>query len=437
MARRILLVAYRFPPQGGGGVQRPAKMVKAWCRRGARVGVLTASEGRVAASDHSLLADVPPEVERAVVFDPSPWLVIRRLRRALPASGPARSLDRALVVAGGVVELASVPDTLSGWLPSAVVAGFRLAKSIEPEVVVVTGPPFTAFVAGLILARLVGVPLVLDYRDPWTASYLPESARGARRLANPSLERAILARADGVVAAHRAVFRELRRSYPDALAAAGPRLWAPNGFDESDFAPANPGPAAGTFTITYTGSFYAFRDPAPFFRALEGLLADGTLDERRVALRIAGGAEGRELSGLGERTARVTHRHGYVPHADSVDLIRSSTVNWVLEGVTGGANDHSPGKLYEVLRAGRPVLLLCPEGVSTRLARAVGGCTIRHPQDVDGIRAALARLFAAWRDGEPLDTPDPSRLGFYERDRQGARVLRFIDRVVRASGRSA
>ncbi len=52
--RRLLLVAYSFPPVGGAGVQRPVKWVKYLHRQGWDVTVLTPSNPSVPVIDHSL-----------------------------------------------------------------------------------------------------------------------------------------------------------------------------------------------------------------------------------------------------------------------------------------------------------------------------------------------------------------------------------------------
>jgi hypothetical protein len=68
--RRLLLVAYAFPPVGGAGVQRPVKWVKYLHRADWDVTVLTPENPSVPVLDHSLLAEVPAET---VLLRPRTW----------------------------------------------------------------------------------------------------------------------------------------------------------------------------------------------------------------------------------------------------------------------------------------------------------------------------------------------------------------------------
>ena len=423
---RILLVAYGFPPAGGGGVQRPSKMVKVWTRRGAEVCVLSGPVGAAAAQDPSLLDDLPGGMECVRAADPSPWLALQRLRKGLPQGGAWRLLDRLLVALSVVARAISVPDHRCGWLLAAVPKGWLLARRFRPTAIVATGPPFTSFLVGRILASVLRLPLVLDYRDPWTATYLPNQSTWLAGRLNPYLERWSLENAAGVVAAHRAVFQFFGQLGPGGRTLCRRRLFAPNGYDADDFADGL-SPATDRFTISYTGSFYGFRNPRVFLEVLEELLQSGRLDPSRFRFLVAGvSGDALRATHRDRCLAAVLESEGYLPHAVSVRRLVQSTVNLVIEGETGGRNRHSPGKFYEVLRAARPVLLLCPEGTTPWLARRVGGCRVAHPEDRQAIRQAVIDYYDAWERGDTDPIPDGETLRFYDRVHQADRFLRFL-----------
>jgi len=282
---------------------------------------------------------------------------------------------------------------------------------------------------GAALSSLLGKPLVLDYRDPWTASYLELPSTWLRRLVNPRLERWVLGRAAAVVAAHRTIFRFLDR-FPNQ---ASRRLWVPNGYDPDDFSDAEV-PASKQFTLTYMGSFFSRRrSPLALLETLEELLQAGVLDPSRFRLRVGGYVDlVRQLCKPGGYVAQVLRVEGYLTHRKSVRCLQESTVNWILCD-RGEVNHYTPGKFYEVLHAGRPVLLLCPEGPTTRLARHAGGCWIVDPEDRPGIRRTLTEIYGAWMAGTLPRGPNSSR--FFDRSHQGKRLLRFLRSVVDAQNR--
>jgi O-antigen/teichoic acid export membrane protein/glycosyltransferase involved in cell wall biosynthesis len=441
---RILLLAYRFPPQGGGGVQRPLKWAKYWSREGARVAVLAGPARASPLTDPTLLAELPEEVRvvRAPDLGPLPLL-----RRILEGRRWPRVADRMLVALVWLAQRLSVPDGAAGWILPAVLRGFLLAGRFRPTHLVATGPPWSTFVAGRALAGLLRLPLVLDYRDPWSATYLPIPRRGLGPRLAPATERWVLRGAAGVLAAHGAILERLRPWLPPGLL----RMWVPNGYDTEDFREAGtpldsgPGDASapqaghraeadpgGLFTLTYTGGFFTWRTPETLLRVLDALVEEGRVDPRRFRLRVAGSA--RRLGALLDgRLVGMVRMEGYVPHHVSVRLLRESTANLVMEGDLGERNLHTPGKFYEVVYARRPVLLLCPEGVTTRLARRVGGCLVAHPKDAEAIRGALLRLYEAWSRGESLPRPEPERIRFYDRAHQARRAMKFLERVARSA----
>ncbi len=424
---RILLIAYRFPPQGGSGVQRPAKMVRTWVGDGHDVTVLTSPAHTVPVQDAELLSEVPSSVEVVTAADRSLARLLARWRERVRGT-PAGALDLPLRYAQAVVQTFMTPDPHAGWLVPGMLAAGRIVGSDRPDVIVATGPPWSPVVAGAVTARRHGIPFVIDYRDPWSATYFNKPDRLFPRILNPHLERWVVGGADGVMAAHREVLRRLR---PLFGADAPICMWVPNGYDPDDIHP-DVSIDTDCFTLTYTGSFLNLRNPRVLIETLDRLLADGTVDPERFRLHLAGNVSmATRYATPGGPLARAMRVDGYVSHSESVRLLQKSTANLILEIGVGGRNYHSPGKVYEVFAARRPVLLLCPEGTTTHLARRMGGTWVAHPERPGEIRRAVVEMVEAWREGRLARLPDPKRLRFYERAHQSRRALRLI---ARASG---
>ncbi|MEZ4651223.1 MAG: oligosaccharide flippase family protein [Candidatus Eisenbacteria bacterium] len=418
---KLLLVAFRFPPQGGGGVQRSSKLIKYLSREGAECRVLM---GPIEWSevDQTLLEELPKEIRRTSVsvFPWRQWLVRRRER-----SSSWFTRHAARTVLWGLFQLL-VPDMHVTWLFPAIRAGNRLIRESRPDVILVSGPPWTPFLVARILSARYRIPLVLDYRDPWTRSYLPSELARAARLFSPLLERWVLSGASGVIAAHRAILTRIRPVTPSRARL----LWAPNGYDPDDFeeAPSPPTPQSRfEFVLTYTGSFFERRLPDVMVGVLEKLIAEGRIDPSRFRFRLAGsaGPVNRLLEGT-PNLARCFQWVGYVRHDESLALLRTSTVNLVFESDDLGRNRTTPGKFYEVVRSGRPVLLLCPSGTTTVLAKRLGGCRIATPDDPAAIEKCILDYYQEWEAEREIAIPDRDRMKFYDRSHQASRVHRFL-----------
>src|SRR5688572_30159690 len=90
--RRVLFIARVFPPAGGGGIQRPVKLVQHLVDFGWVARVIAAPPSD-RTRDESMLADIPPQVElhrlAGAVGVRAPSLL-----RALKLLRPYRSLSR-------------------------------------------------------------------------------------------------------------------------------------------------------------------------------------------------------------------------------------------------------------------------------------------------------------------------------------------------------
>jgi glycosyltransferase involved in cell wall biosynthesis len=423
---RVLILSYHFPPQASSGAIRLAKLAKSWSNQGVSVTVISGPSDAVGFEDVSLLAELPTSVVHESVPDASPWLLVRRLREWLRPRAIPFFLDRVLVAVLWACSKVAV-DQQVGWLPTALWRGIRVVRRFRPNVLLVSGPPFSSFLVGALLCRLFRIPLVLDYRDPWLAPPDFRSVTGFSRWLNSHLERRIAPRSTGIVAAHRFILREVRSLIPDATND-GPRFfWVPNGYDPEDFEDAAED-AQHEFTISYAGSFYGTRSPEVFLQALDELLNEGFIDASRFRVRFSG-QSGRAAGSYrsSSRLLEVVQMEPYRPHRESVRLLQQSTVNLVVVGPRAGPPRWVPAKLYENLFAGRPVLLLSPEGAATQLVRRAGGCWIAHPEDREAIKKVVKSLYGAWSTGRLVEKPDCARIRFFDRRHQARRYLGFLE----------
>src|SRR5262245_3771627 len=172
--RRVLLVSYTFPPVGGAGVQRVTKFAKFLPRCGWDVTVLTAENPSVPLFDESLARDVPPETAicRAQTWEPG-YAVKASLAGQVPRNGTAGGWRPGWWLKAGLrrlVGLALQPDPQILWKPNATRAGIQTLKVRPHHAILVSGPPFSAFLTARELSRRSGLPLIVDYRDEWDLS---------------------------------------------------------------------------------------------------------------------------------------------------------------------------------------------------------------------------------------------------------------------------
>ena len=372
--RRVLVLAYYFPPVGGAGVQRTLKFVKYLARLGWDATVVSTRSRAYGARDPSLLQEVPQSTR-----------VVRTA--ALPL---ARYLGYALHRLGLMQVRAFVlwPDGGLGWMPFAFLAAMRAVRRDRPDVLFSTSSPYGSHLVALSIARLTGLPWVADFRDEWAAN--PHLAHQPRVLAALSerAELAIARRAARIVVA--ADYFTIA-----GVAAADPRrVEIVNGVDDEDLADGVTGPPANRFVVAHVGSIYDLRDPTPALRALADLVSSGTIPAEQLEVRLVGNLW---IPGFAAPPGIGVTVTGYVEHDRALAEMASATV--LLLYVPRG--DLAPsGKLFEYLGSGRPVLCLASErNLASRLVEDWDAGVVADPLDEDAIERAILRLWRRWQEG--------------------------------------
>ncbi|HEX6370738.1 MAG TPA: glycosyltransferase [Longimicrobium sp.] len=408
----VLLVSWTFPPGGGGGAFRPAMFVKYALRAGCGVHVLTTEIGRGAGDGHtddSLLEDVRgATVTRTGRIPLSlPALPLRRKGAEDAEEEDADDGERAPGVlrraARGIRGALAFPDPEIGWLPFALRRGMEIIRRGGIDVIYATSPPPTALLAGSLLARWTGVPLVAELRDPW--SPFPEWRAGrpcdpasARCRREARLERSVLARARTVVVVNDAVASLYRSAFPEL----DPERIAvvQNGYDAAGF-PADDAPAPDPcFSILFAGSYYGYHGPGPFLRALDLALEREPALGRHLRLQLAGSrdrAVRRELRRF--REAGLVTELGYLPHREATERIRRSALLLLTLPDLELSRCWVPAKSYEYLASGRPILAVVPDGVLRGMLSGHPGVQVVGPGDPSAVADALLREFRAWCAG--------------------------------------
>jgi glycosyltransferase involved in cell wall biosynthesis len=422
---RVLIVAFYFPPAGGGGVQRVLKLCRHLPELGIEVDVLAPDDPKWGAVDPGLAAEIPAAttVHRA------------RYRGPSHAETPAARLAAAHGFGGLGVRAALLgrrvllPDPEIAWFPDALRAGTRIVRERGIDVVLSSSPPNSAHVIAAAIARRTGVPLVADFRDSWLANphrrYERRSVRAKR-----SVEARIARRALRRVAAISAVTPSIAEEAAELAPTGTPVRVIANGCDFDEFE----GLAyvrGERMRIVHAGSFFGRRTPRPFLTALASLLEQRPELRGRVQAAFLGELRPADRTwalalGLGDALAL----EGFQPHARAIAAMRAADVLLLLVPRAGGRGLHVvSGKVYEYLAAERPILALVPpEGDAAALLRDTGSAWIADPDDERAIGAALAAAVAAWeadRLGERRLSPaSRERLDRRTRARELADVLR-------------
>ncbi len=419
---RVLMIAHHFPPMGGSGSNRALAFARYLPEYGWQALVVTPGAAWAAPLDEGLLAEIPERlrVVRTGSFETRPQTSTQR-PVVVPASRPKPLRSQ-------LGHLKRFPDAHLGWLPFALAAARRQPYDVAYS----SSGPFTSHLIGLILKRTTGRPWVAELRDGWyrwNRAIFPDYPRWRDGLER-RLERAALRGADTVVLVTDRMADAFRREYP-----ALPREHfsvVPNGFDARQFVgqPLEPGARRSSFEMLHTGALYYGRSLAAFLDAAHRLVDSNARFAQSFKLTLLGTMDA--AANLELRRHRLGDRiqvRGQVDHASAVAAMRSADVLLLVANTTPGAEATVPGKLFEYLAAGRPVLCIAPPESSTAdVLDQVGGGWLAPAHDPTAIACVLERTFSAHQAGA-VPPPDPEKVMRFDRRLLAGDLARIFDEV--------
>jgi len=405
---KVLFISYLFPPVAGGGVQRSSKFVKYLPYFGWMPLVLTVKEPYDFYSDDSLLQDVNEncKIYRTLSIEPMKWVrkfLKKRWQKKISVEKEIKSSLKTLKP-GFLVKLKTyllVPDNEIFWLPFAVWRGWRIIRKERPSIIYSTASPFTDHLIALILTKICKIPWIADFRDLWVDR--PNFPKNKWRLfIDRKLERMVIEKANHVVTATEQIaerFNELynRKKYTSIT----------NGYDEDDFdGLPELKPPENEFKITYTGIFNKEQNPQKVFLALKKLIDHKPELKNKIKLKFVGQLDNpgdfeninffNEL-GLEQYSELIS----YQPHHRVISEMLQATVLLLFVGEYPHNEGILTGKIFEYLRAGRPILAVVPvNGLAADVIYSTNSGIVVSNNNVDEIAKGFSKLFDLFTNNE-------------------------------------
>jgi len=273
------------------------------------------------------------------------------------------------------------------WARAATRKALEVARGLPPGIVIATSPAHAAAIAGASIARKLRWPLILDYRDPWSAYEWPSWRRGkVTQWFAHRIEQRLVKRSDARVLNTPAMREWFEKFFPHVPGARN--FVIPNGFDA---APAAPTPdIAGPIEIVHAGEVFAGRSLVPLLAAMHRVAARHP--DRKLRLTTFGDLPQAELQRI--RAAALEPLLQIRPRVPFNELFAALQRAHLLLAVV---SDHmlysTPYKVYDYMATGRPILGLAPRGAAlfSLLADSGAGLCL-EPTDEAGIEQALERL---------------------------------------------
>jgi glycosyltransferase involved in cell wall biosynthesis len=430
--KKVLIIAYYFPPMGMGGVQRAAKFAKYLSSFGWKPFVLTVKEVEYLAKDPSLLEDLPPEVRviRTESFDPLRIsFILKKFFKKRRQKD--KSIKRSTIKKSKLSSWLFFPDSKIGWLPFALLSGLKIIRKERIDLIFTTSPPPSLHLVGYFLKLLTGKPWIADFRDPWIGFHYEDYPTPFHLWLKNRLVGLITQNAKAVVSINEKISQRLFSLYPFIKNIET----IPNGYDESDF---NLPPTVKTdsFIISYLGTFSPDHNPEPFLLGLRSLLDEKRTLKEKIKLKHIGLCMGIDLDGMIKKydLSGVVERRRYLPHKEALAQLQDASILLLTTSSSPEAEMISTSKLFEYIPLKKPILAIVPpKGAAACVVSSLNLGKVVSPIDPVGIKQGLLSFFSDWEKDNLRLNVDEEKTKIYSREFITSCLASLFDEVIKGT----
>ena len=378
---KILLVSYYFPPCHTVGAYRPFYMAKFLSQLGWEVSVLTPNPSLLVKKEpvddwQGKIDDIGLEIIETghnwrgldnSYFGDSENFLVRLFNKG------ARYLSTKLLF-----------DRAAGWHFAALKACRHLKKG-DYDIILASAPPNTVFPVAKELSRSLDCPFIMDYRDLWNGnSYLKEYPAYIKRL-----ERSIVEAAQSIIC----VCHTMPVTLADLYGVSAKVIT--NGFDPDDYLNLDDYNFK-ELAVVYTGNFIPpLRSVSLFFEAFHEAVKIRPELKKRMKFHYFGAqTEYVKSEAVKHEVEELVALHGLVPRNEVLSAVKSADLVLVVSTILRHENPAGkaviPGKIYESLGAGTPVLLIASEDSDpVNIVKETGSGFTFTGDDIEGLSEFL------------------------------------------------
>lgn len=361
--KKVLIITYHWPPSGGITVLRCLKFVKYLREFGWEPIVFTAENPSYQFLDYTNEKDIPEglEIHKVPIFEPINLfkkLSGRKENQPLQNITSNSAKKKTIVDTLGMWVRGNffIPDARYRWIKPSVKYLNNYLQKNHVDAVLTDGPPHTNTVIGLHLAKKFNIPWLADFQDPWTqVDYYDKLYIGKRAdRKHRALEQDVFKTAKKITIASPTWRHDL-----ESIGAKNVEVIY-YGFDEPEFANFQ-SIESEKFTFFHGGLLGEDRNPTSFLSALNQLLIEYPQLKSSIEIKLAGEVdhavrESIRLTNLESNTVYM----GMIPRQNVLEEYAKASMLLLPINKAANAKGRIPGKLFEMLRTKKPILVFGP-----------------------------------------------------------------------------
>lgn len=359
--KKVLIIAYYWPPAGGPGVQRWLKFVKYLPDFGIQPHVYIPENPTYPIIDSELEKEVSDKaiIIKKKIFEPYALASIFSKKNTnkissgiIPNQRKQSLLQKMFLWIRGNV---FIPDARVLWVKPSIQFLEKYILENQIDTIITTGPPHSLHLIGLGLKEKLALNWIADFRDPWTTigyhSELKLTVNSAQK--HKKLESKVLNKANSILVTSATTKKEFQLLTKKTI------YVITNGYDVEQIEKVT---LDEKFTLAHIGSFLSQRNPRILWKCLKELIKENKNFKEDFELKLIGAVSQEVLDTIAEfRLEKYVNNLGYVSHKEAVSQQRSSQVLLLVEIDSEITKSIIPGKLFEYMVSERPILALGPE----------------------------------------------------------------------------
>lgn len=291
-----------------------------------------------------------------------------------------------------------IPDIYITWVPSAVLKGLRIIRKEKIKVIITISPPESIHIAGLLLSKISGAKLIVDFEDLWTirkVAYHPPTFLHDAII--KKIERTIMEKSNHIIANTHGN----KKMYIDHFHIPKDKITIiTNGYDPVDMSNYG-GEISSTdnkvMTIGYMGNFDKHGLPYDkFILAIKGLVNINHNIKMKIIIYGHMSEETRKFITEHKLSEYVDHC-GILPHSEAFKAIQKCDLLLLLLIETEYSKSWVPQKLYHYLAMSKPIIAIADEeGEIASIINSTKTGLVISPNKEKKMLETLVKLYNEW-----------------------------------------
>lgn len=412
--KKVLFIAYVYPPISGSGVQRTLKFTKYLRNYDWEPVVVTVGDTKAPFFDETLFSDIPEGMEIIRINRPDiiDNLYVNELFNEYSKIVPVNILNKYISIINKYklmnLNWLLFPDIHIPWANEVIKKIHNHCNFDEIDLIYSTSGPYSDHIVGYYLKKKLNKPWVADFRDEWTNNPMIKSnKKNIVYIILHEMEKKIVEFADKIITTTDGAagnYRKIFNLRDDKV------ITITNGYDEEDFKDITEVNGKDIknekFTIMHNGILYGNRSPIPFINVIKNLIEKNKIPKSKIAVYFAYTNKDEEYKAYVKELGleECIHFIGYLSHKESLKKASMADLLLLIIGEEEKWKTVHAGKVFEYLRLCKPIIGLSPKGsVTEELLTKTGRGKNFDFKDYNGMENYILEIYKKWEDGTLKD----------------------------------